>query len=255
MRVIGWGMDGKEWTIDYHVIHGKPSEEGIWNALDDYLTAEFTNAYGKALRIEATAIDTGGHHTHGVYAYVRRAKARRVIAIKGASTAGRVILGKPSHQDVNWRGQTIKRGVALYTVGTDTAKHLIYGRLNSDADKDPTERKVHFSTELEPAFFDQQVAETFNPRKNRWELKKGKRNEVLDTHVYAIAASHHPELYLHKWRASDWKRRAQMLEAEPQAETTEAKPIAAVDAKPIEKPSFVPKTPRRSGGFVNGWKA
>ena len=244
VRVIGWGMDGKEWTIDYHVIHGKPSEEGIWNALDDYLTAEFTNAYGKALRIEATAIDTGGHHTHGVYAYVRRAKARRVIAIKGASTAGRVILGKPSHQDVNWRGQTIKRGVALYTVGTDTAKHLIYGRLNSDADKDPAERKVHFSTELEPQFFDQQVAETFNPRKNRWELKKGKRNEVLDTHVYAIAASHHPELYLHKWRASDWKRRAVMVEPEDGAQTNPPERSSTPQSPATVNPPQKPKTAR-----------
>jgi phage terminase large subunit GpA-like protein len=212
VRIMGWGAGEKEWTIDYHVIHGNPAEERVWNALDDYLTAEFTNDYGRALRIEASAIDTGGHHTHAVYAYVRRAKARRLIAIKGASTTGRVILGKPSHQDVNWRGQTIKKGVALYTVGADTAKHWIYNRINGDNDKDPGERKVHYSQELEPWFYDQQVSETFNPRKNRWELKKGKRNEVLDTHVYAIAASHHPELYLHKWKAADWKRRAAMLE-------------------------------------------
>lgn len=214
IRIIGWGADKKEWTIDYHVIPGKPSGDEVWDALDAYLTAEFTNTYGKTLRIEATAIDTGGHYTHDVYAYVRRAKARRVIACKGASTTGRVILGKPSHQDVNWRGQTIKKGVALYLVGADTAKHHIYGRLNDDTDKDPSARKVHFSTELEQAFFEQQVSEVFNPRKNRWELKKGKRNEVLDTHVLATAASHHPELYLHKWKQADWKRRAAMVEPE-----------------------------------------
>lgn len=217
VRVIGWGADGKEWTVDYHVLHGNPAEDKVWDALDEYLLAEFQNSYGRTLRIEATAIDTGGHHTHSVYAFVRRSRARRVIAIKGASTPGRVILGKPSHQDVNWRGQTIKKGVALYTVGADTAKHWIYARLNGDADKDPNERKVHFSTELEPWFYDQQVAETFNPRKNRFEVKKGKRNEVLDTHVYAIAASHHPELYLHKWKNKDWQRRAAMLEPEDQA--------------------------------------
>lgn len=231
IRVIGWGADGKEWTIDYHVIHGNPAEERIWDALDQYLTAEFSNAWGKTLRIEASAIDTGGHHTHAVYAYVRRAKARRVMAIKGASTAGRVILGKPSHQDVNWRGQTIKKGVALYTVGVDTAKHWIYARLNGDTDKDPSERKVHFSTELEPWFYDQQVAEAYNPRRNRWEIKKGKRNEVLDTHVYAIAASHHPELYLHKWKAIDWKRRTIMIEPDDKA------PVEAPENKPAAVPA------------------
>lgn len=238
IRVIGWGWHGgtvHEWTIDYHVIPGNPAEPRIWDALDDYLCGEFANAYGKTLTIEATAIDTGGHHTHAVYAYVRRAKARRVIAIKGASQPGRVILGKPSHQDVNWRGQTIKKGVALYTVGSDTAKHWIYNRLNGDTDKDPTERRVHYSSELEPWFYDQQVAETYNPRKNRWEVKKGKRNEVLDTHVYAIAASHHPEIYLHKWRPVDWKRRAQMLEPENQAAPSTAAP--QISAPQVTQPS------------------
>lgn len=246
IRVVGWGWrDGNlhEWLIDYHVIPGNPAEPRVWDALDDYLRAEFANAYGKTLLIEATAIDTGGHHTHAVYAYVRRAKARRVIAIKGASQPGRVILGKPSHQDVNWKGQTIKRGVTLYTVGTDTAKHWIYNRLNGDADKDPAERRVHYSNTLEPWFYDQQVAETYNPRKNRWELKKGKRNEALDTHVYAIAASHHPELYLHKWRAIDWKRRALMLESEPTAPAETVVPAALPNQKPAPATRPPVKTP------------
>jgi phage terminase large subunit GpA-like protein len=136
----------------------------------------------------------------------------RCIAGKGASTAGRAILGKPSRQDVNWKGLTTKKGVALYTVGTDTCKHLIYNRLDGDKDKDPSERKMHFSTQLDASYYDQLVSETFNPRKNRWELKKGKRNESLDTEVYAEAASHHPELYLHKWRKADWDRLEAMIQ-------------------------------------------
>ena len=123
IRVQGWGANDMEWVIDYHVIHGNPAEPRIWDALADYLNAEFTNAHGKTLRIEASAIDTGGHHTHAVYAFVRSNRVRRCMAIKGASQPGRTILGKPSHQDVNWKGQTIKKGVALYTIGFDTAKH------------------------------------------------------------------------------------------------------------------------------------
>ncbi len=215
IQILGHGRDDKTWPIDYHQIFGNPADQKIWDALADYLKAKFTNHFGRELRIEATAIDTGGHHTHAVYDFVRRSAGLgipRCIAVKGASTTGRAILGKPSLQDVNWRGQTMKKGVALYTVGTDTAKHLIYNRLNGDNDKDPSERKVHFSTELPENYYDQLVSETFNPRKNRWEIKKGKRNEVLDTKVYAIAASHHPELYLHKWKKSDWDRREAMVQ-------------------------------------------
>ena len=215
IQILGHGRGDKTWPIDYHVIPGNPADQKIWLALSDYLQAKFTNHFGRQLSIEATAIDTGGHHTHMVYDFVRRASSynlKRVMAIKGASTAGRAILGKPSLQDVNSRGKTIKRGVALFTVGTDTAKHLIYNRLNGDKDKDPSERKMHFSTELDATYYEQLVSETFNPRKNRWELKKGKRNEVLDTFVYGIAASHHPELYVHKWKKSDWDRRQSMVE-------------------------------------------
>ena len=251
VQIVGHGIGDKEWTVDYHVIPGNPAEQRVWDALADFLNAEFTNAFGRAMRIEASAIDTGGHHTHAVYAFVRSQRVRRCMAIKGASQSGRTILGKPSHQDVNWKGQTIKKGVALYTVGTDTAKHLIYARLNGDADKDPAERKMHFSTELEPQYFDGLVSETYNPRKNRWEIKKGKRNEPLDTRVYAIAASHHPELYLHKWRQADWKRRAAMVEPEA-TPTSEAVAAPEETSAAIKVKQNIPSR-RRPGGFAGNW--
>lgn len=256
IQIVGHGRDDKQWVIDYHVIPGSPGEQRVWDALADYLNAEFTNAFGRAMRIEASAIDTGGHHTHDVYAFIRSNRVRRCVAIKGASQTGRVILGKPSHQDVNWRGQTIKKGVALYTVGTDTAKHLIYARLNGDADKDPADRKMHFSTELEPQYFDGLVSETYNPRKNRWELKKGKRNEPLDTRVYAIAASHHPELYLHKWRPSDWMRRSMMIEPEAAAQNIQDIPqqtIVKAPQKTNNAPSGIHKKHKTSGVAKSDW--
>jgi phage terminase large subunit GpA-like protein len=217
IQITGHGREDKTWPIDYHVLWGNPADEKLWDALGKFLQdAKFTNSFGKSLRLEGTAIDTGGHHTHMVYNFVRTAGVKyglvRVIACKGASTYGRAILGKPSMQDVNWQGKTLKKGVALYVIGADTAKHLLYNRLNGDNDKDPSERKVHFSTELESRYFDGIVSEAFNPRKNRWEQKKGKHNEELDTWVLSIAASHHPELHIHKWKKSDWDRREAMIE-------------------------------------------
>ncbi len=213
IQVLGHGKGERTWTLDYHVLPGNPSGDEVWQALADYVNAVcFTNAHGRVLTSEACAIDTGGHHTHDVYAFVRSKKVRRPLACKGASTPGRIILGKPSAQDVNWRGVTLKKGVMLFMIGSDTAKHLLYNRLNGDADKPADERKVHFSNQLESGYYDGLVSETFNPRKNRWEIKKGKRNEPLDTWVLGIAASHHPELYLHKWKAGEWDKRAAMLE-------------------------------------------
>lgn len=212
-QVLGHGKGERTWTLDYHVIPGNPADDALWDAAADYINAvRYTNTHGRELISEACAIDTGGHHTHAVYAFVRARRVRRALACKGASTPGKAILGKPSAQDVNWRGITQKRGVMLYLVGADTAKHLLYNRLGGDADKPAEDRKVHFSNQLESPYYDQLVSETFNPRKNRWEIKKGKRNEALDTWILAVAASHHPELYVHKWKAADWARRAEMVE-------------------------------------------
>jgi len=212
IQVVGHGRNNKTWTLDYHVIPGSMTSDSTWAALADYVNAvQFVNAAGHVMRSEACGIDTGGHATHEVYVFVRDAKVVRPMALKGHSKPGQVILGKPSRQDVNWRGQTIKHGVWLYMVGVDTLKQQLYGRLHDDDGKAPDDRKVRFSADLSPSFFDGLVAETFNPRRNRWEKKKGKKNEPLDTWNYAVAASHHPELYIHKWRAADWARRAKML--------------------------------------------
>ena len=255
IHITGHGKGERTWPIDYHILPGNPADEALWDRLADYLNVTFTNSAGKELRIEATAIDSGGHYTHHVYAFVRSRRVRRCIAIKGANTPGRHILGKPSAQDVNWKGQTYKKGVMLYTVGTDTAKHLLYARLAGDAEKDPAARKVHFSAQLDASYYDQLVSETFNPRTNKWEKKKGKRNEALDTWVYSIAASHHPELYLHKWKAADWARREAMLEPvahDPgQVEGTVELSQPAPDALPAKVKKSLP--PRNPGGFASNW--
>lgn len=249
IHILGHGQGDITWTLDYHVLHGNPADDALWQKLADYLNAVvFQNARGRMLKLEATAIDTGGHHTHSVYEFARSGRVRRVLATKGASTPGRSILGKPSHQDVKRNGQTTRRGVALYLVGADTAKHLLYNRLDGDDARPPNERKVRFSQQLEPWFYDQLVSETFNPRKNRWEKKKGKRNEVLDTWILGVAASHHPELYLHKWRKSDWDRRRLMLEPDVPESAEEGDhdiivPATAEPAAATETAPPIPATP------------
>lgn len=234
IKALGFGKGDRTWTLDVHVLPGNPADEDLWDKLADYINAiRFKNAFGKELVSEACAIDTGGHHTHAVYTFVRANKIRRAMACKGASTPGRTILGKPTAQDVNWRGQVIRKGVMLYLIGADTGKHLLYNRLNGDTDKPADERKVHFSNQLDSTYYDQLVSETFNPRKNRWELKKGKRNEQLDLWVLCVAASHHPELYLHKWKAADWDRRAALLEPGSAAE----EPADASSTQNVQTPA------------------
>jgi len=72
IQITGHARGDVTMPIDYHVIPGKPDDEKTRQALADYLRdAKFTNHYGREMKLEATAIDTGGHHTHTIYQFVR----------------------------------------------------------------------------------------------------------------------------------------------------------------------------------------
>ena len=155
------------------------------------------------LRVLAAAIDAGGHRTEAVKHYVRQRMVTRPMAVFGAVPNNAPLLSKGKSVDVTWRGQTDKRGITIYHVGTVAAKHLLYSRLSTDAEKQAEARLVHFSEELPMEYFPGLVSEIYNPVKNRFE-KRVTRNEPLDTWVYALAAAHHPELRLHRYTRADW---------------------------------------------------
>ena len=137
---------------------------------------------------------------------------RRHLVIFGAKANNAPVLSKGTMVDVNWRGQYDKRGIKIHHVGTVGIKHLLYSRLSADADKQPDERLVRFSDELDASYFGGLVSETYNPTKNRFEKRRGgPRNEPLDTWVYAYAATHHPELRLHRATKADWDAREARL--------------------------------------------
>jgi phage terminase large subunit GpA-like protein len=122
----------------------------------------------------------------------------------------------------------------VYHVGTVGAKHWLYSRLSTDADKTPDTRSTHFSDQLPPEYFPGLVSETYDPAKNRFINRRGARNEPLDTWVYAYAAAHHPELRLHRYTKADWDK----LEARLQA------PAQAAAALPADSPAEVITPPR-----------
>jgi len=216
VQIIGWGRGLAAWTIDYIELPGDPAEETVWTALVDLLERPIEHESGATLRVGALAIDAGGHRTEAVKAFVRDRKLRRVLGIFGAVPNNAPVLSKGKLQDVDWRGRSDKRGVMMHHVGTVGIKHLLYSRLSTDADKTPETRLVHFSDDLASEFFAGLVSETYNPTRNRFEKKRGARNEPLDTWVYAYAATHHPELRLHRRTRSDWDALEQkILESRP----------------------------------------
>lgn len=212
VHLIGWGRGQACWTLDYVELPGDPADEAAWDALVAYLQRPIEHASGALLRPMAGAIDAGGHRTEAVKHFVRRRRTPRPLCIFGAKPNNAPILGKGKLEDVTWGGKLDKRGVTIHQVGTVAAKHWLYSRLSTDADKKPEDRLVHLSDELPPEFFGGLVSETYNPTKNRFEHRRGgARNEPLDTWVYAYAATHHPELRLHRWTRADWDAAEQRL--------------------------------------------
>ena len=209
-EIVTWAIGrGEEmWCVDYSVIYANPADERDWaDKLDPYLDTIFQHASGQAMKIEAMAVDTGGHFTHQAYNFCRLRERRKVFAVRGDPQPSKMVKGKATIQDVNWRGKVLKRGVRLWYVGTDTAKDLIYGRLQVTQ---PGPGCVHFPQDLPGNFYAGLTVEVRMPVRTargleyRWVNPKRARNEPLDCTVYALFCTH--AIGLHTRTRLEWDR-------------------------------------------------
>lgn len=214
---IAVGRGEEMWVIDYQVIEANPAIQSEWDKLDPYLLRQYPHISGATLGVEHVAIDTGGHWTHQCYNYVRNRKSAsgwsqlaqrppKVYATKGASTANLPISGRGTLQDVNSMGKVIKRGVKLYSIGTDTAKDLIHGRLQVTQ---PGPGFLHLSKYLPDDFFIhitnevRVIKQTKKGELSAWVLKReGLRNECLDCLVMILFCAH--KIALHRKTNAEW---------------------------------------------------
>ncbi len=179
-KTIGWCSMEEAHIVETKILMGSPAELLVWDNLTEFIQKTYKHERG-LMRIVATTIDTGGHYTAKTYEYVKSQSPMSVFAIKGSSTPGSPISGKPSMQ---------KNGVNLYQIGTDTIKNLLFGRLLLE---EPGPGYVHFYDNLDAEYFKQLTAEKRITKyikgfkKYEW-IKVRKRNEQLDLFVYNIAA-------------------------------------------------------------------
>lgn len=251
VQIVGWGKGMACWVLDYIELMGDPADDAVWVALTELLNRPIEHINGHSLSIQATAIDGGGHRTEAVKDFVRRRMVRRPMVIFGAVPNNAPVLSRPKAQDVNWRGQYNKRGVMIQHVGTVAVKNVLFGRMSTDGDKDYSARLLHFSEDLPKEYFTGIVSETFNPRTNRFETKRGARNESLDTLVYAYAAAHHHELRLHLHTAAKWDELGGKLAATSSTEFINLQTQASIAAhQPQVPPAPITKKPKRNSQLL-----
>lgn len=182
-EIVAWGYNYESWSVDYFVIHGNPALPEIWQSLLGIITKPIMHEFGVTRPIITTCIDTGGHYTDEVYKFCKKyGRAHRIFAVKGASQVGKQLVSKPTSNN--------RFGTKLFLVGTDTAKELIYSRLNIEK---TGPGYCHFPKHYDDEYFKQLTSERFVERfdKGRKKLewrKTYKRNEALDCRVYNLAA-------------------------------------------------------------------
>lgn len=179
----GWGLGEETATLDRTVLIGDPSAAEVWTDLDAHLLRLWTREDGAALRVHTTCIDSGDN-TDSVYAFCAPRFARRIYATKGSSESGKPLVGRrPTANN--------KRRCRVFMVGTDTAKDLLYGRLKITT---PGPYCHWFAMSCDADYFEQLTAErrTRIQSAGRWisryEVLRGRRNEVADCEVLNIVA-------------------------------------------------------------------
>ena len=213
-RVWAFGRGEESWLVARHIIYGDPNldentEASPWTRLSEIRRTPIMHISGAQMLIEATAVDTGGHNTSAVYVYCRSHAHANVLAIKGASLYGKPVIGKPSMIDVTHRGKTAARSLKLWSVGTDTAKHLLYGRMRVTQ---VGPGFIHVPESLKTTDeFEQMTAAKLMPvvvqgrASMRWVTAHGRREEGGDAMVYAYAAACY--LGIQTYREPGWSRR------------------------------------------------
>lgn len=172
-QIIGWSKGGIPWIIDHHICWGDPAKNKVW----DELEIQLLRTYG-GLKVAATLIDSGGHHTEAVYQWTRTRHGKRIFACRGNGT---------QKEPVNKAKQTGNTRVMLVNIGTSPLKRTLMGWL-----KEPGSM-IHFSKTLDTEWYLQLTAEKMMIIKKKgfpvleW-IKTRERNEALDCFVYGYAA-------------------------------------------------------------------
>lgn len=242
-EILGTGLQEETWSLGYHVIPGDPALTTTWEALDDVLNRRFSHPSGISLSVAASCIDSGGHHTQAVYDYTRRHANR--FAVKGQSQAGKPLIGKPT--------RTNKGRIALYPLGVDAAKDLIFSRLKID---EFGAGYCHFPMSYDKNYFmglcSEKKVKKFVKGIAKMEWKKVRtRNEPLDLRVYALAAF--------RLLNANMKKISKKINGEPEEvqETAEGEVHIMEQEQALVPPQIKkirrPARRKKAGGFAKRW--
>ncbi|CAI8819251.1 phage terminase large subunit family protein [Methylococcus capsulatus] len=199
VSVWAFGRGKSAWLVEHRVLMGDTARDAVWHALATLVGDTWTHASGARMPLARLALDTG-YATQEAYAFVRRLKDPRIMAVKGVPR-GAALIGTPTAVDVTQAGKKLRRGIKVFSVAVGIAKLEFYNALRKTAEvgEDGTTLVyppgyVHLP-QMDAEYLQQLCAEQLVTRRDRhgfarreWQ-KLRERNEALDCYVYARAAA------------------------------------------------------------------
>lgn len=197
--VWGWGIGEEAFLIDKVIVMGRPDDEGTLVRVDEVINRRYRHEDGSDMGIGKICWDTGGIDPAIVHKRSRKHGIYRVLPIKGASQYGKTVITMPTSKN--------QHNTYLCEIGTDTAKELLYARMQLPRTdiSEPTPQAFRFPADQEifsEAEAKQLVAEEMVQKLVKGKIRllwdaRGRRNEALDCLVYAYAAL---RLAMQKWQ-------------------------------------------------------
>lgn len=180
--------------IERRVLLGDLKSPSVWSDLLNYLNDfRCVTRDGRALPIQVSCIDSGGHYTQDVYAFCLRSPRLRPVKGVGSCESSTDLIYKVSDVPVKAFANGAGR-IQLTLVNTYYAKDIIREQLLKIQTNNKESDWVISSdidAQFDAIFFDQMNAEfreTYKAGKYKWVCKPGVRNEALDCTVYALTA-------------------------------------------------------------------
>ena len=212
--VVGFGPEMERWIVDYRIFYGdvRNLDDPCWIALDEHVYNHSYSILGKEHLISKTGLDCGydpanqnsdatdwSEKPSVVHEFVAY-RQDRFFALMGVDTEKAIDIIKESR--VHGTGSLKKK----YHIAVSLLKESIMASIQFSGGP----RSIHVPRfnqddyELPDDFYKQFLSERYQeiaPKKFGWK-KIYKRNEVLDTFVYANAAAHFQGL--HTWTLNRW---------------------------------------------------
>lgn len=263
VQIVAFGAEFRRWVVDYVVIPHHVSTEAARSQLTALLKATWRTERGRRLPLDALAID-GGAYTDDVWDWARLHPVQRVMVVRGASSASareleRMRFDRRADRD---HGRKRRQG---WLVGVSALKSSLYRWLETD---DPAARgAVAFCAGLGDEYYRQLTSEVRVLKRaasgatvSVWQVAEpGRRNEALDTMLYAEAAARRLG-----WA---WLTDAQWAQLEverggdpegPQGDLFDAASVASAAAAPASAARAAPQPAAggvgdRAGGAGAAW--